>query len=146
MPFDACFDATNRPTKRFFPACWGRFVGVMSQWRVPGRNARDCFLRRFARSIDVVRAATFLALCPVSAAAEPLPCLPPDPPSTALPAAVLTDYRAEISAEFESYFAQVGPYIACLDAERSRSLDEARLATQSYAAFLDTNPASEHFQ
>ncbi|WP_169583551.1 hypothetical protein [Rhodobacter capsulatus] len=58
----------------------------------------------------------------------------------------MTDYRAEISAEFESYFAQVGPYIACLDAERSRSLDEARLATQSYAAFLDTNPASEHFQ
>lgn len=146
MPCDACFDAAKAPTKRFFPACWGQFVGVMSQWRVPGRNARDCFLRRFARSTDVVRVATLLILCPLSAAADPLPCLPPDPPSTALPAAVLTDYRAEISAEFESYFAQVGPYIACLDAERSRSLDEARLATKSYAAFLDTIPVPEHFQ
>lgn len=146
MPYDACSGAANGPTKRFFLACWGQVAGVMSQWRVPGRNARDCFLKRFARSIDVVRAATLLILCPLSAAADPLPCLPPDPPSTALPAAVLTDYRAEISAEFESYFAQVGPYIACLDAERSRSLDEARLATKSYAAFLDITPAPEHFQ
>ncbi|WP_176518683.1 hypothetical protein [Rhodobacter maris] len=58
----------------------------------------------------------------------------------------MTDYRAEISAEFESYFAQVGPYSACLDAERSRSLDEARLAAKSYAAFLDTTPAPEQIQ
>ena len=146
MPYDENRDAKSEPEKRVFPVCWRPFSGVMSQWRVPGRNARDCFLRRFARSIDVVRGATLLILCPLSAAADPLPCLPPDPPSTALPAAVLNDYRAEISAEFESYFAQVGPYIACLDAERSRSLGEARLATKSYAAFLDTTPAPEDSQ
>lgn len=146
MLLDDWFDAANGPTKRFFPASWGQVADVMSQWRGTGLNARDCSLRCFARSLRAGRAATFLALCTLSAAADPLPCLPPDPPSTALPAAVLTDYRAEISAEFESYFAQVGPYIACLDAERSRSLDEARLATKNYAAFLDTTPAPEHFQ
>lgn len=146
MPFNADSGTTNGPTKPFRADCWGQCAGVMSQWRSPDRNAHYCFLRRFAQSIDAVRAATLLILCPLSAAADPLPCLPPDLPSTALPAAVLTDYRAEISAEFESYFAEVGPYIACLDAERSRSLDEARLATKSYAAFLDTTPALEDSQ
>lgn len=146
MPYDAYLGATIGPTKHFVPVCCGPFAGVMSQWRIAGLNVRDRSVRRFAHPIRATRAAAIFLLCPLSAAADPLPCLPPDLPSTALPAAVLTDYRAEISAEFESYFAQVGPYIACLDAERSRSLDEARLAAKSYAAFLDIPPAPEQIQ
>ena len=146
MPCYESPNATSEPEKRFVPVCCGPFAGVMSQWRIPCLNARDRSVRRFAHPIRATRTAAIFLLCPLSAAADPLPCLPPDLPSTALPAAVLTDYRTEISAEFESYFAEVGPYIACLDAERSRSLDEARLATKSYAAFLDTIPVPEHFQ
>lgn len=146
MPYGEHPDAKSEPEKRVFPVCWRPFSGVMSQWRIPGLNARDRSLRRCEHPIRATHAAAIFVLCPLSAATDSLPCLPPDLPSTALPAAVLTDYRAEISAEFESYFAQVGPYIACLDAERSRSLDEARLATKSYAAFLDTTPALEDSQ
>ena len=146
MPFVESPDATSEPEKHFFPVCWRPFAGVMSQLRIPGLNARDRSFRRCAHPIRATHAAAIFVLCPLSAAADPLHCLPPDLPSTALPAAVLADHRAEISAEFETYFAEVGPYIACLDAERSRSLDEARLATKSYAAFLDTTPAPEDSQ
>lgn len=146
MPYNASPDATNEPENRFFPEFWEQFAGVMSQWRIPGFYAHYRFLKRFAHPIRATHAAVLFVLCPLSGTADPLPCLAPDLPSTALPAAVLTDYRPEISAEFERYFAEVGPYIACLDAERSRSLDEARLATKSYAAFLDTTPALENTQ
>lgn len=59
---------------------------------------------------------------------------------TALPASVLSEYRAEISAEFEGYFREVSHYIACIDAERARALGEARTATSAYSAFLDIPP------
>ena len=59
---------------------------------------------------------------------------------TALPASVLAEYRAEIAAEFEGYFREVSHYIACLDTERARALEEARIATASYSAFLDIPP------
>ena len=67
-------------------------------------------------------------------------CLPPELPVTALPEAVLAEYRAEISAEFEAYFAEVSDYIACLDAERGRAMTEARDAVNTYSAFLETTP------
>jgi hypothetical protein len=88
-------------------------------------------------------AAVFLAFCAApmasdTALAQPevIRCLTPDVPLTALPEAVLAEYRAEISAEFEVYFAEVSDYIACHDAERARVLAEAYAATAAYAAFL----------
>lgn len=63
-------------------------------------------------------------------------CLAPEVPITDLPEAVLVSYRAEIAAEFEAYFADLSDHIACLDAERSRALSEARMATEAYSAFL----------
>lgn len=146
MLLDASLDTTSEPEKRFDPAGWGQLAGAMSRRCIPRLKARFRTLRCSAHPIRATRAATLFVLCPLLAAADPLSCLPPDLPSTALPAAALTDYRAEISAEFESYFAEVGPHIACLDAERSRTLDEARLATKSYAEFLDTAPAPEDSQ
>lgn len=78
----------------------------------------------------------------VSAAAPAQPevirCLPPDLPVTDLPEAVLVEYRAEIGAEFESYFAAISAHIACLDAERDRALAEAHSAADAYAVFLNT--------
>jgi hypothetical protein len=74
---------------------------------------------------------------------EVIRCLPPEVPVTDLPEAVLAEYRSEIAAEFETYFAAVSSHIACLDTERSRALSEARVATEAYSAFLNIPSAQK---
>ena len=74
---------------------------------------------------------------------EVIRCLPPEVPITALPESVLVEYRTEIVAEFEAYFAAVTSHIACLDSERSRALSEAQRATEAYATFLNSPPAQK---
>jgi hypothetical protein len=74
---------------------------------------------------------------------EVIRCLPPEVPVTDLPDAVLAEYRAEIAAEFEAYFAAVSTHIACLDTERNRALSEAHRATEAYSTFLNTTPAQK---
>lgn len=74
---------------------------------------------------------------------EVIRCLAPEVPITALPEAVLAEYRAEIVAEFEAYFAELSHHIACLDAERSRALSEARVAAEAYSTFLNIPPAQK---
>ena len=74
---------------------------------------------------------------------EVIRCLAPEVPTTALPEAVLSEYRAEIAAEFEAYFVDLSNHIACLDAERSRALSEAHAATEAYSAFLNIPPAQK---
>jgi hypothetical protein len=74
---------------------------------------------------------------------EVIRCLPPEVPVTDLPEAVLVEYRSEIAAEFEAYFAAVSSHIACLDKERNRALSEAHMATDAYSTFLNTPPAQK---
>jgi len=74
---------------------------------------------------------------------EVIRCLAPEVPITDLPEAVLAEYRAEIAAEFEVYFADLSDHIACLDTERSRALSEARVATEAYSTFLNIPPAQK---
>lgn len=74
---------------------------------------------------------------------EVIRCLPPEVPVTDLPEAVLTEYRSEIAAEFEAYFAAVSIHIACLDTERNRALSEAHRATEAYSTFLNIQPAQK---
>ena len=74
---------------------------------------------------------------------EVIRCLPPEVPFTDLPEAVLAEYRAEIVADFENYFAAVSTHIACLDTERDRALSEARAATEAYSTFLNTPSAQK---
>lgn len=62
---------------------------------------------------------------------------------TALPNTVLVEYRAEIAAEFEAYFSVVTDYIACLDDERARTMEEARTATEAYSTFLTSIPVAK---
>ena len=62
---------------------------------------------------------------------------------TALPDEVLAEYRTEIGAEFEAYFAAISDHIACLDEERARALDEARAATDTYTALINTIPVAK---
>ena len=84
-----------------------------------------------------------LVCAAASAQPEVIRCLPPEAPSTSLPEAVLAEYRVEMSAEFEAYFAAFSDYIACLDAERDRALTEARAATEAYSVLLKTPPAQK---
>ena len=74
---------------------------------------------------------------------EVIRCVPPEVPFTDLPDAVLAEYRTEIAAEFEAYFAAVSIHIACLDTERSRALSEAHSATEAYSTFLNTPSAQK---
>jgi len=74
---------------------------------------------------------------------EVIRCVPPEVPFTDLPDAVLAEYRTEIAAEFEAYFAAVSSHIACLDTERSRALSEAHSATEAYSTFLNTPSAQK---
>ena len=96
------------------------------------------------------RARLLSALCIVGfvnsaafAQPEAIRCLAPEVPITDLPEAVLSEYRAEIAAEFEAYFAAVSTHITCLDTERSRALSDARLATKAYSTFLNIQPAQK---
>ena len=82
-------------------------------------------------------ASAFLVSVATAAQPEVIRCLPPQVPVTDLPDAVLAEYRAEIGAEFEAYFTAISDHIACLDAERTRALTEARAATDVYSAFLN---------
>ncbi|WP_022705364.1 hypothetical protein [Pseudorhodobacter ferrugineus] len=96
---------------------------------------------RFSRICSALGIAGIcLSLASRAAFAQPevILCLAPAVPITALPEAVLAEYRAEISAEFEAYFSTVSDYIACHDEERARVLAEANAATASYASFLQT--------
>ena len=74
---------------------------------------------------------------------EVIRCLSPEVPVTDLPEAVLAEYRSEIAAEFEAYFAAVSIHIACLDTERNRALSEAHRATEAYSTFLNTPSAKK---
>ena len=89
-----------------------------------------------------VSASVLTGLSDASAQAAPLLCVPPEAPMTSLPDAVLAEYRTEITAEFEAYFSAISDYIACLDEERARALDEARAATEAYSTLLTAIPAA----
>lgn len=62
---------------------------------------------------------------------------------TDLPVGILVEYRAEIAAEFEAYFAALSDHIACLDAERARAMEEARVAATAYADLINTFPVTK---
>lgn len=99
-------------------------------------------MRRRAKFLPAIIAAVFMNTA-AHAQPEVIRCLPPEVPVTNLPEAVLLEYRAEIAAEFEAYFAAVSTHIACLDTERSRALSEAHMATEAYSTFLNIPPAQK---
>jgi hypothetical protein len=82
-------------------------------------------------------------LMPAQAQPDPISCLPPQPPMTDLSPEVLAEYRAEIVAEFETYFSAISDHVACLDEERNRALDKARAATKTYTTLITTIPAAK---
>lgn len=101
---------------------------------------------RLLRQAGVLRVAFAVVTCaltgvvPAIAQPEVILCLPPEAPMTELPVDVLAEYRTEIAAEFEAYFSSITEHIACLDKERDRVLDEARVATEAYSRLINTFP------
>lgn len=99
-------------------------------------------MRRRALHLAAIIMTTFVGSA-ARAQPEVIRCLPPEVPITDLPEAVLAEYRTEIVAEFETYFAAVTSHIACLDSERNRTLSEAHIATEAYSTFLNTPSAQK---
>ena len=100
-------------------------------------------LRMWAACKIAISAVVLTGVCPALAQPEVIRCLQPETPMTALSEAVLTEYRAEIAAEFEAYYGAVSDYIACLDDERARALTEAHAATEAYSNLLSTLPTKK---
>ena len=107
--------------------------------RVP---ADPSFRHRIA-TVVMAGASMLLAVLPVAAQPEVIRCLAPEPAMTALPDEVLAEYRSEIAAEFETYFTAISDHIACLDEERARALEEARVATETYSTLINSIPAAK---
>lgn len=97
--------------------------------RSVGYGSRILLLTLFAQVFGLVGTA--------SGATGAVLCLAPVVPVIDLPVEVLADYRAEISGEFEAYFAAITAYLACLDSERVRAMAEARGAAAAYSDFLN---------
>ena len=108
----------------------------------PGRTLSSP-KRRLTRCAVMANIAMLAGGFAASAEPEVFRCLPPEAPLTDLPDAVLAEYRTEIAAEYEEYFAAISDYVACLDDERSRTLAEARDATEAYSTLLKTIPAKK---
>ena len=117
----------------------------MAVLRIPEANSSAGLALQMRRR-ELNLAAIIVSAFTCSAAfAQPevIRCLPPEVPVTDLPEAVLAEYRSEIAAEFEAYFAAVSSHIACLDTQRSRALSEAHRATEAYSTFLNTPSAQK---
>jgi hypothetical protein len=120
---------------------------MLADFRIPGAKSSAGLALQMRRR-ELNQAAIIVSAFACSAAfAQPevIRCLPPEVPVTNLPEAVLAEYRKEIAAEFEAYFAAVSSHIACLDSERSRALSEAQTATEAYSTFLNIPPAQKDF-
>jgi hypothetical protein len=117
----------------------------LADLRIPGaRSSAGLVLQVRRRELNLAAIIVSGFACSAALAQpEVIRCRPPEVPVTDLPETVLAEYRTEIVAEFEAYFAAVSTHIACLDTERNRALSEAQRATEAYGAFLNIPPAQK---
>lgn len=106
----------------------------------PSIHLRFTHISGALRVVSKAAACTLIGSVAAPAQPEVIRCQPPDAPMIALPVEVLAEYRTEIAAEFEAYFASVSVHIACLDEERARAMEEARSATEAYTRLLSSPP------
>lgn len=64
-------------------------------------------------------------------------CLPPEEPNVPGDDATFREYADLIAEEFERYFSEFSPYIACLDAARLDAFARAREISAKHQAFWD---------
>lgn len=57
-------------------------------------------------------------------------CLSPAPPVYVASSNLLDEYRSEIIADYERFFAEATQYIACIDLERATTMEHLRRTSQ----------------
>lgn len=64
-------------------------------------------------------------------------CIPPDEPFMPGDDATFSEYADIVAEDFERYFSEFSPYIACLDAARLAAFARAREISVRHQAFWD---------
>lgn len=64
-------------------------------------------------------------------------CVPPDEPFMSSDDATFSEYADIVAEDFERYFSEFSPYIACLDAARLAAFARAREISVRHQAFWD---------
>lgn len=86
--------------------------------------------------IHGVAALLFTLIGRTALSATPDYCLPPEAPISADPMLV-SNYRPELIADYERYWAESSFYIRCLDEERARALAGIQSSLEDYQAVFD---------
>lgn len=69
--------------------------------------------------------------------ADAMTCYPPRIPFVPAEQAAQLEFADMIKQSFEDYIADVQDYFRCLDAERARAFEEARMVGDQYRQFLE---------
>ena len=80
-------------------------------------------------------AATMIFALAVPALAQQPVCLPPAEPFIPVDDGTFGEYADLVAEDFERYFSEFGPYIACLDAARQAAFVRARGISAEHQAF-----------
>lgn len=64
-------------------------------------------------------------------------CIPPQEPFIPADDATFSEYADLVAEDFERYFSEFSPYIACLDAARLEAFARAREISTRHQAFWD---------
>ena len=94
------------------------------------------FTPRALSAAALVIASGLLAL-PGPARAQPMGCAPPMAPYVPSDSRDVQDYADLIGDDFETYIDDFEAYMVCLDRERARAFEEARVVTADYGRFIE---------
>ncbi|PHQ72143.1 MAG: hypothetical protein COB97_00120 [Paracoccus sp.] len=83
---------------------------------------------------EMAAAAILIFLFHPAFAQAPL-CIPPEEPFVPADDAAFGDYADLVAEDFERYFSEVRPYIACLDAARQDAFARAQEISARHEAF-----------
>ena len=82
----------------------------------------------------IATAMMFLALARPALAQDTV-CIPPQDPFIPADDAAFSEYADLVAEDFERYFSEFTPYIACLDAARQEAFTRAREISAQHDAF-----------
>ena len=104
--------------------------------------AASCLFSRFDLALRRSAYGLLLSVCtfPVAAVAQTVFCLPPAVPLFPNDPQMLSEFRAELSAEFTQYFTDAQDYLNCLQHAHGVTRLEIEDAIRDYTTLLDTPP------
>lgn len=92
----------------------------------------------FTRSFPILSGALLAVLaCALPALAQEVGCIPPVPPFVPSDPRDVQAYADLLRQDFETYIAEFGAYMRCLDAERARAFQEGQAVTREYGRFQE---------